>query len=81
MIIRYTEYSVYNVSPPMLDTEPVGSGDAEYYIGGKRMTGTWVRESLESPVVYLDSQGQEMVFQPGKTWIEMVRTGSTVAYE
>ena len=81
VIIRYTEYSVYNVSPPMLDTEPVGSGDAEYYIGGKRMTGTWVRESLESPVVYLDSQGQEMVFQPGKTWIEMVRTGSTVAYE
>lgn len=81
VIIRHMEYSVYDVNPAMLDTEPLGTGVAEYYIGGKRMVGTWIREELDKPTIYLDAQGNEMAFQPGKTWIEMVRAGSTIAYE
>ena len=49
----------------------VGKGKAEYFIGGKHVTGTWERADLNSQTVYRDDTGAEIVFRPGKTWIEM----------
>ncbi len=47
----------------------VGTGKAEYFIGGVHIVGTWERTSFDSPTVYLDGDGNEIVLRPGNTWI------------
>lgn len=38
--------------------QSVGKGNADIFIGGRYIPGYWVRESIESPTVFLDDQGQ-----------------------
>ncbi|MFT5202806.1 MAG: hypothetical protein ACI9C1_002201, partial [Candidatus Aldehydirespiratoraceae bacterium] len=45
-------------------------------IGGKRYEGTWSRESLTDPYVFLDSDGDPLRLDPGQTWMTLVPGGS-----
>ncbi len=46
-----------------------GEGDAYVFTNGKVIKGTWKRESDYSPNVFYDEDGNEIVFNQGKTWI------------
>lgn len=46
-----------------------GQGDAYVFTNGKVIKGTWKRESDYEPNVFLDENGNEIVFNQGKTWI------------
>ena len=46
-----------------------GAGDAIVFTNGKVIKGTWKRESDEAPNLFMDEDGNEIIFNQGKTWI------------
>ena len=46
-----------------------GTGDAYVFTNGKVIKGTWQRNSDYEPNLFLDEEGNEIVFNQGKTWI------------
>lgn len=50
-----------------------GKGKCEYFIGGKHFTGTWSRDNVEDATKYYDQDGNEVLFQKGKTYIQIAK--------
>nr|WP_318682919.1 DUF3048 domain-containing protein [uncultured Acetatifactor sp.] len=46
-----------------------GQGDAIVFTNGKVIKGTWQRDGDYEPNLFLDENGNEIVFNQGKTWI------------
>ncbi len=46
-----------------------GEGDAVIFTNGKVIEGTWKRTSDEAANMFYDKEGNEIVFNQGKTWI------------
>jgi len=46
-----------------------GTGDAYVFTNGKVIKGTWKRDGDYDPNLFLDENGNEIVFNQGKTWI------------
>lgn len=55
-----------------------GTGACTYFTGGKRFEGTWERESWSQTTRYLDAQGEEVRFTPGRTFIQIVPEGQRI---
>jgi len=49
-----------------------GSGEADLFIGGKHIQGSWMRNAASDRTVFLDSMGVEVPLMPGKTFIQIV---------
>jgi len=47
----------------------VGSGNADIFMDGKRITATWKKTSSGEREMFFDENGQEIVFNRGKFWI------------
>ena len=69
VIIQRVGYEYTNNSKIMPVMQSVGQGNADIFIGGRYIPGYWVRESIESPTVFFDDQGNEIQLTRGKTFI------------
>ena len=49
--------------------ELTGSGNADFFIGGKHYAGVWNRDSLDDRTVFYGEDGQEIALNPGRTII------------
>lgn len=58
--------------------EEVGEGNADIFLGGRHISGYWVRETVDSRTVFYDQDGNEIRLQRGKTWINITSPKSTV---
>ncbi len=54
--------------------ETIGSGEGYYCTLGKCIEITWEKADENSPTIYKDSDGHEIVLNEGKTWIQIVPT-------
>lgn len=61
--------------------EVVGSGAADIFIGGKYIAGAWFRATPQSRTIFFDQNGNELVLQPGRTWIVITNEETTVTYD
>lgn len=52
-----------------------GSGKGKYYTGGKVIDVTWEKYDRRAETVFYTTDGQEIMLNPGKTWIQVVPTG------
>jgi len=52
----------------------IGTNHCEYFMGGKTFSGYCVRNSIKETMSYYDDNGNEVLFNPGKTFIELVGT-------
>jgi len=69
--------SLHNVEPwPQI----IGSGQCWVLRDGQRVTGTWRRASLTSPMALTDAQGTPIALAPGRTWIELEPSGDTPTF-
>lgn len=59
----------------------VGNGKAEFFIGGKHMTGTWSKTDRHAGTVYKLSDGSNLVLKPGNTWIALQPDSKTITVE
>lgn len=70
LIVQYTSVGEFPGEGGRKRVEMFGSGKADFIIHGHHITGTWEREEgAHSPTIYKDSNGQEIIFAPGNTWI------------
>jgi len=59
----------------------VGKGNADIFNGGYYIPGYWVRESIDSPTVFLDDKGNEIVLTRGRTYIGHLPPESILSYQ
>ena len=73
VIVMYADYSWFDDAADRPIVALTGSNKCEYFIGGKHFTGSWVRNSVGESTAYLDDEGSEVLFKPGKTFIQIVK--------
>lgn len=54
-----------------------GTGAAEIYMDGKKITGTWKRASISDRTIFYDEVSKEVVFDRGQIWISVLPPGMT----
>lgn len=54
-----------------LQIDTVGKGEGYYITKGKHINITWEKDSRESKTKYYDESGEEIVLNPGVTWIQI----------
>ncbi|MBU1891020.1 DUF3048 domain-containing protein [Patescibacteria group bacterium] len=64
-----------------LSIETIGEGDARIYIDGKEINGQWKKPARDERTKYYDSSGDEIEFNRGTTWVEVLPTDRTVTFE
>ena len=70
VIVHYATYDAVKSGKDVYKVwDMTGSGDADIYIGGKLIKGSWKRESVEDETVYYDADGNQIVLRAGNTWI------------
>lgn len=60
--------------------ETVGFGDSVVFVGGKAIEAEWKKESRTERTQWFDKEGNEVVLQRGKIWIEVVNGGAEIDY-
>ncbi len=55
------------------------SGPAAIFRNGKEYVGTWSRASITSPTVYRTTAGQIIPMAPGRSWVELLPSTSTMS--
>lgn len=72
VVMMETRYVANVNDPESVDAITVGEGSVDVMIGGRRFSGTWSRDSDDEPYVFNTTAGDEIVLEPGKTWISLV---------
>jgi hypothetical protein len=69
--------------PDYNDVEVEGEGEAIIYQDGEEIKGFWGKTGSysRSKLYFLDNQGKEIEFSPGKIWIEIVEPYQEVIWE
>ena len=79
MVIKFDyRFADGRSNTPIIDS--TGTHAVEYFIGGKHFTGTCERESIFETTKFLDDEGNEVLFLPGKTYIALPDTDRKVEY-
>lgn len=62
---------------PVPETELVGEGALDYFVGGEQFSGSWAKASESEPFEFYDADGDPLLLAPGNTWVELLtNTGS-----
>ncbi len=82
VIVQFESYD--NISDEYGHTlsnfQTIGSGKAEFYMDGKETLGTWEKAGRASQTIFKDSSGNEVKFDAGQTWIEVIPNGNEVNF-
>ena len=70
VIVQCMEIEYPNLDAPLPTV--VGTGNAEYFMGGKHISGVWNRDTLQDRTVFYDMDGNEIELQRGHTLIVML---------
>ncbi|HOO13399.1 MAG TPA: DUF3048 C-terminal domain-containing protein, partial [Bacillota bacterium] len=62
------------------DINLVGSGKGYYITNRAYVPITWQKADRRAPTYYYLEDGKELVLNPGKTWIQVIPTGSEVTF-
>jgi hypothetical protein len=81
VIIRFTVQRKVNDKKAHLFHDIVGANKALIFQDGKVIEGTWSRMNIENIDVYKDSLGNEVEFNRGQIWVQLVPTENKVLYE
>ena len=82
VIIQQVDYQWINFTRP--NPKLIGSGNADYFMGGKHIAGVWERKDLTSRTVFYGEDGNEIEMQRGRTLIILMpygEKGASVSYE
>ena len=86
--VDYNWISFTRPSPILYDVDPqkglIGKGNADYFMGGKHLSGVWERKGLTDRTVFYGPDGNEIELQRGRTLIILMpygENGAGVSYE
>ena len=72
VIVQFVHY------PAGAEGELIGEGEAWVFSDNKLLRGKWVKPNAETPTQFLNSFGVPIALTPGRTWVELLPTGSPV---
>lgn len=75
-----TSYGVTRAGESTVIMRTVGSGKAIFFIDGMAIEGTWQKDEHNSRTKFLDSSENEIKFNKGQTWVEVVPVGKSATY-
>jgi len=81
VIVQSVEYSWYSGESDRPKVTTTGTNKCHYFIGGKHFTGYWQRDSISTNTVYYDDNGNVVLFNPGVTFIQLLKTEKSVEIE
>lgn len=76
VVVPVVRYQPSAADPRSPEAQTVGSGDVFVFTGGVMVTGTWQRGSRTDPFTLLDASGVIIELTPGRTWVELARSGA-----
>lgn len=82
VIVQHVNSGWYSGESDRPKVDLVGNNVCDYFVGGKHFTGTWARNSLSENTVYYDANGNEVLFNPGVTYIQIFKDaeGNQITY-
>lgn len=72
VIATYSRSAVESGGKSVYDFNTIGSGDAKILMDGTVIEGTWKKDKAKTRTLFYDKSGNEIKFNPGTTWIEIV---------
>ena len=81
VIVQYVEESTIHDGADHQLIGMVGSGKAEFFVGGKHLTGTWEKADRHAGTVYKLDDGSDLVLKPGNTWIAVQRNTESISVD
>ena len=81
VIVQYVKESTIHDGADHQLIDMVGSGKAEFFVGGKHLTGTWEKADRHAGTVYTLDDGSELVLKPGNTWIAVQRNTESISVD
>lgn len=79
LILHYTSSQVLD-EVLRLKIEIIGQGQAIICQQGTCQTGSWQKAGSLERLSYFDKNGQEIIFEPGPTWIAVITAGAKVDF-
>ena len=67
VIVQFTEMEYFGTDAPCPTV--TGTGNADYFIGGRHIEGVWQRDDLSSRTVFYGTDGKEITLSVGRTLI------------
>ncbi len=67
IIIQFTKMEWKRTDAP--DPTVLGTGNADYFMCGKHISGVWQRKTMDDRTVFYDDEGEEIALQRGRTLI------------
>jgi len=64
-----------------MDIQTTGDGEALFFMDGTLIQGRWFKPAPEAEMRFFDSAGQEIAFNRGNIWIEVIAPDQAVSYE
>jgi len=72
IIAAYTRSAVESGGKTVYDFNTIGSGEIKVLMDGTVIEGTWKKDKAKTRTKFYDKNSQEIKFNPGTTWIEIV---------
>jgi len=72
IIMQYVDYTWFDGASDRPCVAVTGTNKCEYFIDGKHFTGYWERATVDDSTMYFDDEGNQVVFKPGKTYIQFL---------
>lgn len=75
-----TVYNNVQLGDPWYDESD--SGEAFYYFNGQELRGKWKKDKsrMDSKMLFLDQNGNEIKFVPGQIWVEVLEPGRVLKW-
>ncbi|MGN0153728.1 MAG: DUF3048 domain-containing protein [Lachnospiraceae bacterium] len=75
VIIQISTYECINPENDLQELTQVGEGKGYYCTDGKTIPITWKKTSDKAKTKYYTEDGEELLLNPGKTWISIIGSG------
>jgi len=81
VIVQFQKESSVGDKKNHLMYQTLGTGEAQIFRDGQKITAVWSKQSPRSRTKYYDSAGNPVEFARGQMWVEIVPSGNTVSYQ
>ncbi|NPV28962.1 MAG: DUF3048 domain-containing protein [Firmicutes bacterium] len=78
VVLQYAPHTYLGDALGHIEVGLIGRGEAEFFLAGKHLEGTWEKPGALAPTKFYDREGREIRFVRGSTWIHVLRPGAPV---
>lgn len=80
IIVEYAKHELVGTEGYVL-VEFKYAGKADFFINGKHISGTWVKDFEDDVTHWITDTGEELVIVPGNTWIQVVPEDLVISWK